>query len=46
MELMSHYEIDINPIVKQIREAYVYKMADEIIEIDDLIAMKAGEKNY
>ncbi|KHF27044.1 hypothetical protein LR68_04128 [Anoxybacillus sp. BCO1] len=43
MELMSHYEIETNPIVKQIREDYVYKMIDEIIDITSPIAMKAGE---
>lgn len=43
MELMSHFEIDTDPEIKEGREEYINLMTDEIIEIDERIAMKAGE---
>jgi predicted nucleic acid-binding protein len=43
MELMSHFEIETDPEVKEGREEYINLMADEIIQIDQRIAMKAGE---
>ena len=43
MELLSHFEIETDNQIKEGREAYIYQMADEIIEIDGKIALKAGE---
>lgn len=43
MELLSHFEIELDPIIKEGRDAYIYQMADEIIQVDEAIAIKAGE---
>lgn len=42
MELMSYFEIETDPIIKENREGYV-AMADTIVEIDSEIAQVAGE---
>jgi len=43
MELLSHFEIELYPDIKEGREGYIYQMVDEIIQVDEAIAIKAGE---